>query len=92
MWLVIEYLIVATLVLLSITEFFYPILSGKKIFGSFRKENSLKPTHQANIDLKSKIEDARQKVNEVKGVQQEVNKHFDEADKLKNESDDLIKK
>jgi hypothetical protein len=92
MWRVIEFIFLAAIVLLSTTEFFYPILAGKKLFGTFRKQPSNNKTQTPPVDdLKSKVNEARVKINEVKEVQNEVTEHFQEASKLKNESDDLIK-
>jgi cell division protein FtsB len=92
MWRVIEYIFLASIVLLAITEFFYPLLAGKKLFGTFRKRQSTtKIVTPLDTDLKSKVDEARIKVNEVKEVQNEVTEHFQEVSKLKDESDNLIK-
>jgi hypothetical protein len=92
MWRVIEYIFLAAIVLLAITEFFYPILAGKKLFGTFRKKQATPKMDTPLVtDIKSKVDEARTKVNEVKEVQNEVTAHFQEVSKLKDESDNLIK-
>jgi cell division protein FtsB len=92
MWRVIEYIFLAAIVLLAITEFFYPILAGKKLFGTFRKKQATPKMDTPLVtDIKSKVDEARIKVNEVKEVQNEVTAHFQEVSKLKDESDNLIK-
>ena len=42
MWVIIELVFILAIILVSITEFFYPILAGKPLFGSFRKSTSAK--------------------------------------------------
>lgn len=37
MWSLLEILVAGIIVLISITEFFLPIILGKPLFGSFRK-------------------------------------------------------
>jgi len=86
MWRLIELLFLAAIILLSITEFFYPLLFGKPLFGSFRKKPEVTET-----PLADKVELAKEKVQEVKNVQSEVTSKFEDAEKLKHEADDLLK-
>lgn len=82
-----EYLVLAAVVLLAVTEFFYPILAGKPLFGSFRKSQ---PKEVPKVDLDDKVQQAKEKVQEVKAVQKEVDQHFKDAEKLKDDADDLL--
>ncbi len=88
MWALLELVFLAAVVLLSITEFFYPLLVGKPLFGSFRKKQETPVT--APESLQEKISRAKEKVKEVKDIQQEVNSSFKSAEKLKEEADDLL--
>lgn len=88
MWAILEFCLLAAIVLLSITEFFYPLLTGKPLFGSFRKKETNGTPQE--LPLEEKISKAREKVKEVKDVQEEVNKKFKSAEQLKAEADDLL--
>jgi hypothetical protein len=88
MWALIEFVFLAAIVLLSITEFFYPLLTGKPLFGSFRKKQEV-PVSDPE-PLQEKISRAKEKMKEVKDIQQEVNNNFKSAEKLKEEADDLL--
>ncbi len=91
MWAIIEFVLLAGIVLLSITEFFYPLLTGKPLFQSFRKRvETPQPEPQKEPSLEEKLSDAKEKIKEVKTVQDEVNKKFKSAEELKNESDNLF--
>ncbi len=89
MWVILEFIVLAFIVLLSITEFFYPLIVGKPLFGSFRKKVDVE---QKPVDssLESKVSMAKEKVREVKDIQEEVNKHFKSAEQLKEEADNLL--
>jgi len=86
MWAIIEFVVLAAIVLISITEFFYPLLVGKPLFNSFRKKAEQKPSN-----LEDKLSEAKGKIAEVKNIQTEVNKTFKSAEQLKEESDNLFK-
>ncbi|MFM8741317.1 MAG: hypothetical protein ACKOC0_14100 [Cytophagales bacterium] len=88
MWAILEFCLLAAIVLLSITEFFYPLLTGKPLFGSFRKVDEAKI--QEEVPIEEKISNAKEKVKEIKDVQEEVNKKFKSAEQLKAEADDLL--
>jgi hypothetical protein len=77
------------LVLISITELFYPLLVGKPLFGSFRKNVANAPQTEKN-SLHEKVSKAKAKVKEVKDIQDEVNDNFKSAEELKAEADDLL--
>ena len=87
MWFVLEWVVLAAIVLLSITEFFWPLISGKPLFGSFRK----KSTALAPGSLDQEIEDARRKAEEVKRVQRKAEEDLRKAWNRKDEADDLLK-
>lgn len=91
MWVIIEFIFVAAIVLISITEFFYPLLAGKPLFGSFRKKITPESKPKNSSTLNEKISDAKEKVEEIKKVQVEVKENFKSAKQLKNESDNLLK-
>ncbi len=95
MWVIVEYLVFAAIVLISITEFFYPLLTQKPLFGSFRKKTTEEPKPKDNNPLNEKISEVKVKVQEVKEevkeVQNEVSENFDSAKKLKKDSDNLLK-
>ena len=80
-----ELLFLAAIVLLSVTEFFYPLVVGKPLFGSFRKKVA------STEPLVDKIAQAKEKVQEVKDVQNEASSNFKSAETLKKEADDLLK-
>ena len=88
MWALVEIIVVIAIVLISITEFFIPILTGKPLFGSFRRS---KTETVDNSPLDDKVSKAKEKVTEVKTVQTEVTEHFKTAQQLKEESDNLLK-
>jgi hypothetical protein len=90
MWVVLEFIFLAFIVLLSITEFFYPLLAGKPLFGSFRKKAPTVEQKQGDASLEAKVFKAKEKINEVKDVQNEVNQHFKSAEQLKAEADSLL--
>jgi len=86
MWAIIEFVVLAAIVLISITEFFYPFLVGKPLFNSFRKK-----AEQKSSNLQDKVADAKEKIAEVKNIQAEVDKTLKSAEQLKQESDNLFK-
>ena len=85
MWTLLEFVVLAAIVLFSITEFFYPLLVGKPLFNSFRKKAS--PS-----TLEDELSRAKQKVAEAKNVQSKVDEHLKSAEQLKEESDKLFNK
>ncbi len=89
MWVILEFIVLAFIVLISITEFFYPLMVGKPLFGSFRKKAT---EQQKPVDpsLESKLSQAKEKIKEVKEIQEEVDKHFKSAEQLKEEADNLL--
>ncbi len=93
MWRLLEIIAAAAIVLIAITEFFYPLIAGKPIFGSFRKSKN-NTTTSTSIDgsLDEKINKAKAKVEEIKNVQNEVDKNYKTAEQLKEESDNLLNK
>ena len=92
MWRLIEYLAVAGIILLSITEFFYPLVAGKPFFGSFRKNTKILNKTMDENSLDEKVNKAKEKVEEIKSVQNEVNQHYKSAEQLKDEADQLLNK
>ena len=86
MWTILEFVVLAAIVLFSITEFFYPLLVGKPLFNSFRKKTSQPST------LVDELSRAKQKVAEAKDVQNKVDAHLKSAEQLKEESDRLFNK
>ena len=90
MWIVIEYIFLAAIVLVAITEFFIPLLTGRPYFGSFRKLKNNAPKTYVEPSLEDKMKQAKQKVDEVKVVQQEVTENYKTAEQLKEESDNLL--
>ena len=93
----IETLVVVFLLVLIGTEFFYPLLTNKKLFPSFRKNdcgNKDKDVKEKPADageLGKKIEDAKEKVKQVKDTQEEVREYYENAQSMKTESDGLLK-
>ena len=92
MWRLLEFIALAALVLISITEFFYPLLAGKPFFGSFRRLKGSEEKPVTEGPLHKKVNEAKQKVEEIKDVQKEVDKHYKSAEQLKEESDQLLSK
>jgi hypothetical protein len=88
MWALIEFVFLAAVVLLSITEFFYPLIARKPLFGSFRKKQ--KSPVFAPEPLREKVTRAKEKAKEIKDIQEEINSNFKTAEKLKEEADDLV--
>ncbi|MGC4022639.1 MAG: hypothetical protein QM734_12170 [Cyclobacteriaceae bacterium] len=89
MWLLVEFVVLAAIVLLSITEFFHPLIVGKPLFPSFRKKQESQSTSIGD-SLEDELTKAKEKIAEVKNIQEEVNKKFKSAEQLKNESDNLF--
>ena len=90
MWTILEFILLACLVLMATTEFFYPLISGKPLFGSFRKRQIIAAQKQNETSFEEKISNAKVKIKEVKDLQKEVNKKFKSAEQLKQEADDLL--
>ncbi len=90
MWLILEYVVLAFIVLLSITEFFYPLIAGKPLFGSFRRSAAMVEQKQDDASLEATVSKAKEKIKEVKDIQNEVNQNFKSAEQLKDEADDLL--
>lgn len=88
MWVILEFIVLAFIVLFFITEFFYPLATGKPLFGSFRKKVS--EELQPDASLESKVFMAKEKIKEVKNIQDEVNKNFKSAEQLKEDADNLL--
>ncbi len=85
MWFVLEMVALAAILLFSITEFFYPLITGKPLFGSFRKKSP-----KATATLDEEIATARRKVDEVKDVQRKADERLRDAEQRKNAADDLL--
>jgi hypothetical protein len=92
MWRLLEIIALAAVVLISITEFFYPLIAGKPFFGSFRKRKKEEERTTSGDTLDEKINQAREKVEEIKNVQDEVDRHYKTAEQLKEEADQLLNK
>ncbi|MEO7991596.1 MAG: hypothetical protein ABI663_18735 [Chryseolinea sp.] len=91
MWMILEFIVLAFIVLMSITEFFYPLMVGKPLFPSFRKEEMVaEQKTDDDASLASKVSQAKEKVREVKDIQNEVDQHFKSAEQLKEEADNLL--
>lgn len=88
MWVILEFVVLAFVVLISITEFFYPLIVGKPLFGSFRKKVPVEQKEEATLE--AKLSQAKEKIKEVKDIQAEVNKNFKSAEQLKEEADNLL--
>ncbi len=89
MWVILEFVVLAFVVLISITEFFYPLIVGKPLFGSFRRKVAIEQKEEPSLE--TKLSQAKEKIKEVKDIQEEVNKHFKSAEQLKDEADNLLK-
>lgn len=89
MWTVLEMLVLAGVALLAITEFFYPLLTGKPLFGSFRRKAGQQRV--SNVPLDEEIAAARRKAEEVKEVQRKADEALREAAQRKDAADDLLK-
>lgn len=90
MWRILELMALATILLLLITEFFYPLITGKPLFSSFRNTKPIEPKPKQSSSLNDKINIAKEKVKEVKSIQNEVDKNYKSAEDLKNKADDLL--
>lgn len=90
MWALLELVFLAAIVLLSITEFFYPMIARKPLFGSFRKKQEEVAAPPETETMSEKISRAKEKVKEVKDLQNEVDSNYRAAEKLKEEADDLL--
>ena len=92
MWALLELILVLAIVLVFITEFFLPIIMGKPLFGSFKKKEEIYVANPEEISsFDEKMSMAKEKVKEVKNIQNEVNERFKTAEQLKEESDNLLK-
>lgn len=86
MWMILQVVVLAGIVLLAITEFFWPLIAGRPIFGSFRKKDD-----KASASLDDEIADARRKASEVKDIQRKAEDDLRKAWDRKDEADDLLK-
>ena len=57
MWPILEIIFLAAIALISITEFFIPIITGKPLFGSFRKTNKTKDSGEPSLKENEKAEE-----------------------------------
>jgi len=87
MWFVLEWVVLAAIVLLSITEFFWPLIKGTPLFGTFRK----KRLASGPGSIEDEITEARRKAAEVKHVQRKAEDDLRKAWDRKDEADDLLK-
>jgi hypothetical protein len=87
---VLEFVMFAALLLILTTEILYPLITNKPLFGSFRAQG--KTTPKSGETLATKVSNAKEKIKEVKEVQQEVDNNFKSAEQLKEESDNLLNK
>lgn len=84
-WFLVEVLAIAAITLFAITEFFYPLLTGKPLFGSFRRQATKAPS-----SLDDELEAARRKAEEVKDVQRKAADDLRRAAQRKDRADDLM--
>jgi hypothetical protein len=99
MWRLLEFLIPAFIILVFMTEFVIPILTGRPLFGSFRKKKIMPHVNNDEnekpvdpTELEKDLASAKAKIQEVKQVQKKVTKHYKSAKDLKDDSDSLLKK
>jgi hypothetical protein len=92
MWTLIEFIFLTAIILVLVVEFFIPLLTNKPLFGTFRRRKTIKKSSPASLD--KKINMAKEKVQEVKNVvrnvQDEATENFNSAEKLKDDSDNLL--
>ncbi len=87
MWVVLEFVVLAAIVLFAITEFFYPLLAGKPLFGSFRRKSAaVEP-----LSLDQALAEAKRKAAEVKDVQHRTEEELRAAERRRDAADDLLK-
>jgi hypothetical protein len=91
MWTILEILFTLAIILVFITEFLWPILTGKPIFNSFRRTKEKSQKKKDTISLEEKVSIAKAKAEEIKTIQNEINENFKTAEQLKGEADDLLK-
>ncbi|HRH68277.1 MAG TPA: hypothetical protein PLB89_02100 [Flavobacteriales bacterium] len=87
MWIVLEFVVVAAIVLFAVTEFFYPLLAGKPLFGSFRRKTAASRPQT----LDEALAEAKRKAAEVKDVQHRTEEELRAAERRRNAADDLLK-
>lgn len=85
MWYLLENLVLLLIGILFVTEMLIPFLTSKPFFSTFRKKSTADST-----TLDAKLKHAKEKVDEVKTIQNEVSAHFKSAEQLKEESDNLL--
>jgi hypothetical protein len=87
MWVVVEFVVLAAIILVAITEFFWPLMAGRPLFGTFRKKRPA-PTPPT---IEEELEIARRKAAEVRNVQRKTEEELRKAWDRKDEADDLLK-
>lgn len=87
MWVVLEFVVLAAVVLFAITEFFYPLLVGKPLFGSFRRKTDTAGPPSMDTELAA----AKRKAAEVKDVQRRTDEELRAAERRRDAADDLLK-
>jgi hypothetical protein len=87
MWVVVEFVVLAAIILVAITEFFWPLIAGRPLFGTFRKKRPV----AAPPSIEEELEIARRKAAEVKDVKRKVDDDLQKAWNRKDEADDLLK-
>ena len=92
MWTLIEFIVLTAIIFVLVVEFFIPLLTNKPLFGTFRRKKKVKKPSPASLDKKINI--VKEKVEEVKKVvrtvQDEATENFNSAEKLKDDSDNLL--
>lgn len=91
MWAIIEIIASLAIVLIFITEFFWPLITGKPIFGSFRKNSSASKPAEEEMSMEDKLAKAKAKAQEIKKIQTEIDEKLKTAEQMKSEADDLLK-
>ena len=86
MWYMFEIVVLAAIALLFITEFFYPLLTGKPMFGSFRRKGGA--ASPASFD--EEILEARRKAADVRDVQRKAEEDLRAAEQRKSAADELL--
>ena len=90
MWKIISFLLPWFIVVIILSQVILPLILKRQLFWLFRKK---KVADAEEISLEEEIKEAEKEVIntgiKVAGIQEKVNKHYKEAEKLKKKSDSI---
>ncbi len=82
MWAIFEFLVLPAIVLISITEFFYPLIAGKPLLNSFRKKKK-----EQSVSYEGELPKAERKIAEEESTHDNINADSKSSGQLNEEAE-----